>query len=508
MQSKNRYQAHSAAISSENQVPIVLEYLNKRERFQKAKNKIYAYRVNQIDENTGNMELFENYENDGEEGAGEKLLHLLQKMGVENIFIVVCVWHYRMPGQLGTETYKLIIDRAKDLLTTLHLKVMEAEKSEREHRNNQAMVVYNDNAKSHKRFGKKVNPTVYSTNMIPDASQKSLHSKTMKGDNLRPNNFMYGVEKPMNIYNGEDEPLEIDLTEDEYNYAVRMTEYSIRKLTKSHIIELRSILKPHPMVEKVLKMICIIRGSNAPTWRQAQEMMNDKTFLMELRLVDPVKIKQSIIRKILKILSSNPTLTPDQVIKYSDGGAISSILLTWIINLIKWNAGHNRYIFDDATLAGGRMMNKELVANKDEEDTNDDPFKRINAYGLMKKKDDNMTPSHPPDDEYHSTSDKDYFDKSLADISDKQFRKKSHKNRSYMDTNKSKNKRKIGTKGKKPEGPEHRGKYLESKQMVFTDLQMLIPSAKRTEHVPRYIDSQELRNDSGHHELKPVLQDL
>ena len=104
----NSYQAHSAAISNQNQVPLVLEYLNKRERFQKAKNKIYAFRVNQIDDNTNKMELYENYEDDGEEGAGEKLLHLLQKMGVENIFIVVCIWHFRMPGQLGTETYKLI----------------------------------------------------------------------------------------------------------------------------------------------------------------------------------------------------------------------------------------------------------------------------------------------------------------------------------------------------------------------------------------------------------------
>lgn len=131
-----------------------MEYLNKRERFQKAKNKIYAYRVNQVDENTNNMELYENYEDDGEEGAGEKLLHLLQKMGVENIFIVVCIWHFRMPGQLGTETYKLIIDRAKDLLTTLHLKVLEAEKLERDQKSSQALVVYDETIKSQKRLGK------------------------------------------------------------------------------------------------------------------------------------------------------------------------------------------------------------------------------------------------------------------------------------------------------------------------------------------------------------------
>jgi len=335
MQNKNRYQAYSAAISNEQQVPAVIDHLCKSDRFQKAKNKIYAYRVNQPDQNTHNMELFENYDDDGEDGAGEKLLHLLQKMGVENIFIVVCVWHYRMPGQLGTETYKLIIDRAKDLLTTLHLKVMEAEKLERQQRDSQALVIYDDNTKSQKRIGKKVDPTIYPTTMIPDSSQKSLYSKTSKADNLRPNNFMYGVSHHQKQEIEEDEPLEIDLTEDEYNYAVRMTEYSIRKLTKSHIIELRSILKPHPMVEKVMKMICILRGANAPTWRLAQEYMHEKTFLMELRIIDPVMIKQSVVRKILKLLNQNSNLTPDNVIKYSEGGAIASIMLTWIINLIK-----------------------------------------------------------------------------------------------------------------------------------------------------------------------------
>ena len=38
----------------------------------------------------------------------------------------------------------------------------------------------------------------------------------------------------------EDDQLEIELTEDEFNYAVKMTEHSIRRLTKGHIIELRN----------------------------------------------------------------------------------------------------------------------------------------------------------------------------------------------------------------------------------------------------------------------------
>jgi len=57
-----------------------------------------------------------------------------------------------MPGQLGTETYKLIIERAKDLLTNLHLKVMESG-LEMDQNEDQAMVVYGEN-KTCKKFWK------------------------------------------------------------------------------------------------------------------------------------------------------------------------------------------------------------------------------------------------------------------------------------------------------------------------------------------------------------------
>jgi hypothetical protein len=73
--------------------------------------------------------LIEGFNDGGEEGSGQKLLHLLQKMGVENILIIVCVWHTNMPGQMGTETFKQVLERAKDLLTSLHMKVIEAEKA-------------------------------------------------------------------------------------------------------------------------------------------------------------------------------------------------------------------------------------------------------------------------------------------------------------------------------------------------------------------------------------------
>ena len=37
--------------------------------------------------------MAEGFDDDGEEGAGGKLLNLLQKMEIENIVLIVCIWN-------------------------------------------------------------------------------------------------------------------------------------------------------------------------------------------------------------------------------------------------------------------------------------------------------------------------------------------------------------------------------------------------------------------------------
>ena len=106
--------------------------------------------------------------------------------------------------------------------------------------------------------------------------------------------------------------MEIELTQDEFHYAVEMTEASIRRLTKAHIIDLRNIVKPHHLVEKVLNMVCILRGCIAPNWTLAREMMSSMTFKLELVLLDATKVKPSLVRKVVKILNQfQKLLTPD-----------------------------------------------------------------------------------------------------------------------------------------------------------------------------------------------------
>ncbi len=110
----------------------------------------------------------------------------------------------------------------------------------------------------------------------------------------------------------EGDELEIELTEEEFHYAVEMTEQSIKRLTKAHLIDLKNMIKPHSLVEKVLQMVCILKGCIAPSWTLAREMMSSMTFKLELVLMDPTRIKTSLIKKVIKILNKyHQYLTPN-----------------------------------------------------------------------------------------------------------------------------------------------------------------------------------------------------
>jgi hypothetical protein len=59
-------------------------------------------------------------------------------------------------------------------------------------------------------------------------------------------------------------------------------------------------------------MVLIIKGSIAPSWNTARELMSSMTFKLELVLLDPTRIKQSLIKKVIRILNNySAQLTPD-----------------------------------------------------------------------------------------------------------------------------------------------------------------------------------------------------
>lgn len=67
--------------------------------------------------------LAEGFDDDGEEGAGEKLLGVLQKMDVGNIMVIVCTWNSGVnigaANLSGGEVFRMITERARELLAAI-----------------------------------------------------------------------------------------------------------------------------------------------------------------------------------------------------------------------------------------------------------------------------------------------------------------------------------------------------------------------------------------------------
>lgn len=99
-------------------------------KFATAKSKVLAYRVTQVDPVQQKEVLAEGFDDSGEDGAGEKLLTVLQKMDIGNILVVVCVWASGVTigdqRVRGGEFFRMITERARELMTTIKQGVMES----------------------------------------------------------------------------------------------------------------------------------------------------------------------------------------------------------------------------------------------------------------------------------------------------------------------------------------------------------------------------------------------
>jgi hypothetical protein len=108
------FQAAAAALTNEEHLPTTLTQLVIDPRFTSCSYYIRAHRTR----------VASGYDDGGEVGSGQKLLHLLERMGIENIIVVVFVWDNGGPCSLGSGLFRMIIDRAKELLVTVHAQVV------------------------------------------------------------------------------------------------------------------------------------------------------------------------------------------------------------------------------------------------------------------------------------------------------------------------------------------------------------------------------------------------
>ena len=58
---------------------------------------------------------------------------------------------------------------------------------------------------------------------------------------------------------------------------------SISELTKANLLELKSIAKPHALIEKTMQMVCALRGFKVLNWSNARDMLGKGSFKVELK---------------------------------------------------------------------------------------------------------------------------------------------------------------------------------------------------------------------------------
>ena len=314
---KVQFQAFSAAISHEEDVRVVLEHLSSTNRkFATAKNKVLAYRVNQMDEINVNMLMAEGYDDNGEEGAGEKLLRLLQKMGIENILIIVAARHNQMPGSLGADFFRMVLERARDLLTNLHKQILENERQDREEYERMEM---------EKRAGRKeaLGSKVFDANTGQGLSKDETQSRALSV-------VQEQVEEGLaNVFP--------EISAADYKAALVEIEEVGKLVSKSHVRELLSFGNPHPSVARLFFLVGTLKGYKSASWQTAKDFMSRPTFKQELIKTRPESLIPVHVVRSYKAYVNSKNLTPEYLATVAEGAAL---ILHWLVAVYKSFAGY------------------------------------------------------------------------------------------------------------------------------------------------------------------------
>ena len=112
------FQAHAIKIKTKKDAEFYKKCLITQKKIKKATHNITIYRL--INKET--KQITEDYNDDGEDGAGYRLLGIIQKMKLVNLFVMVSRWYGGT--LLHQDRFKRINDSAKNLLNE-HLDIFE-----------------------------------------------------------------------------------------------------------------------------------------------------------------------------------------------------------------------------------------------------------------------------------------------------------------------------------------------------------------------------------------------
>jgi len=104
------FQGHTAVVKSLDEVKLVIDKLYENKKIAQAAHNIYAYRIFHKEKNT----WLSDCEDDGEDAAGGRLLHLLEILDVVDRLVVVTRWYGGI--LLGPDRFKHINNAARSVI--------------------------------------------------------------------------------------------------------------------------------------------------------------------------------------------------------------------------------------------------------------------------------------------------------------------------------------------------------------------------------------------------------
>jgi len=107
---KSVFQGHAATVISLAEVKAVMEELKSSSKIARATHNMFAYRI----EGEKSSSLLQDCDDDGEDAAGGRMLHLLQLLDVKNVLVVVSRWYGGV--LLGPDRFKHINNAARQVL--------------------------------------------------------------------------------------------------------------------------------------------------------------------------------------------------------------------------------------------------------------------------------------------------------------------------------------------------------------------------------------------------------
>ena len=138
---KSTFQAHLVKVTSEEEVQDSLHELRKTRKIANATHNMFAYRITKQDSEV----VIQDCDDDGENHAGSRLLHLLQILNIQNYLIVVSRWYGGI--LLGPDRFKHINNCARNLLKDANLINNSSTKHETSHKESR-IKTYKKNKKS------------------------------------------------------------------------------------------------------------------------------------------------------------------------------------------------------------------------------------------------------------------------------------------------------------------------------------------------------------------------